>query len=97
VIGRRIEQEKEKGGGHGEDGPPSLTRVVPVQQEQEQQQKTTLRKEIIALKWQRNIRRTLMNNTDPTQTFGQAISSETQPNMENTKSGRDSNHTSKPS
>jgi len=44
VIGRRIEQEKEKGGAPWEDGPPSLTRVVPVQQEQEQQQKNNVEK-----------------------------------------------------
>jgi hypothetical protein len=66
----RVEQEKENGGHRGEDGPPSLTRVVPVQVQQEgqeQQHKTTLRNEIIALKWQKNIRQTLMNNTDPKQ------------------------------
>ena len=44
----------------------SLARVVPVQREEhEQQQKTTLENEIVALKWQKNIRKTLMKNNRP--------------------------------
>jgi len=61
-----IGQKKGNGGHRGEDRSLSLARVVPVQrEEQERQQKTTLKKEIVALKWQKNIRRTLMKNNKP--------------------------------
>jgi hypothetical protein len=40
----------------------SLVKVVPTPQEDEQQ-KSNLKKEITALKWQKNIRQTLMNNS----------------------------------
>ena len=39
----------------------SLVKVVPTPQEDEQQ-KSNLKKEITALKWQKNIRQALMNN-----------------------------------
>jgi hypothetical protein len=58
----RIEQEE----GNGESRPRSLARVVPVQrEEQERQQRSTLKKEIVALKWQKKIRQTLMKNNTP--------------------------------
>ena len=41
--------------------PQSTTKVVPAQQ----QQRSTLQNEIAALKWQKNIRQTLMNNNKP--------------------------------
>jgi hypothetical protein len=59
-----VKPKKSNSGRHrGEKRPPSLARVVPEQQEkQEQQQKSTLKKEITALKWQKNIRQTLLKN-----------------------------------
>jgi hypothetical protein len=66
-----IVPKKDNSGHHAEDRPPSLARVVPVQQDgQEQQQKARLKKEIAALKWQKKIRQTLMNNNKPLTTTG---------------------------
>jgi hypothetical protein len=42
--------------------PQSMAKVVPAQQQQ-QQQRSMLQKEIVALKWQKNIRQTLVKNT----------------------------------
>ena len=62
----RVERPKDNGGRRGENRPPSLARVVPAPHvEQEQQEKTTLRNEIIALKWQKKIRQTLVKNNKP--------------------------------
>ena len=62
----RVERPKDNGGRRGENRPPSLARVVPSPHvEQEQQEKTTLRNEIIALKWQKKIRQTLVKNNKP--------------------------------
>jgi hypothetical protein len=47
--------------------PTSSVRVVPTPKQDEQQQRTLLKKEIVALQWQKNIRRTLMKNTVPKQ------------------------------
>jgi hypothetical protein len=58
--------EKGKGGEDGEDRSGSLARVVPVQREEQAlQQRSTLKKEIVALKWQKKIRQTLMKNNTP--------------------------------
>jgi hypothetical protein len=66
-----VGQKKGKDGQGAEDRPPSLARVVPVQPDgQEQQQKSRLKKEIAALKWQKKIRQTLMNNNKPSTTTG---------------------------
>jgi hypothetical protein len=46
----------------GRRPPQSITKVVPTQQPQ-QQQRTMLQNEIVALKWQKNIRQTLVKNT----------------------------------
>jgi hypothetical protein len=46
----------------GRRPPQSITKVVPAQQPQ-QQQRSMLQNEIVALKWQKNIRQTLANNT----------------------------------
>jgi hypothetical protein len=45
--------------------PRSMAKVVPAQQQQQQQQqqRSMLQKEIVALKWQKNIRQTLVKNT----------------------------------
>jgi hypothetical protein len=59
----RIEPEKGEGAHRGEDRSLSLARVVPVhQEEQDRRQTSTLKKEIAALKWQKNIRQTLVKN-----------------------------------
>jgi hypothetical protein len=42
--------------------PQSMAKVVPAQQQQ-QQQRSMLQNEIVALKWQKNIRQTLVKNT----------------------------------
>ena len=47
----------------------SLVKVVPTPQEDEQQ-KSNLKKEITALKWQKNIRQALMNNSKPLKALG---------------------------
>jgi hypothetical protein len=46
-----------------EQQPQSLAKVVPVQQ---QQQRSMLQNEIVALKWQKNMRQTLVKNTPTT-------------------------------
>jgi len=57
----------------GEPRPPSLVRVVPAQQvAQQQQQRSMLQNEIVALKWQKRIRQTLMNNIKPSNALAQS-------------------------
>ena len=46
----------------GRRPPQSMAKVVPAQQPQ-QQQRSMLQNEIVALKWQKNMRQTLMNNS----------------------------------
>jgi hypothetical protein len=79
--------EKGKGGEGGEGRSGSLARVVPVQQEE--QHRTTLKNEIAALKWQKNIRQTLMkNNKPPIHMYPDPNA--TQSNVANATSERDS-------
>jgi hypothetical protein len=70
----RIEPGEGNGGHRGEDRPPSLARVVPVQHdEQQRQQKSTLKNEIAALKWQKKIRQTLMKNNQGLKTSNSLV------------------------
>jgi len=64
-----VAQDNDGGGGGGGErsvSRRSLVQVVPTPQEDEQQQqKSSLKKEIAALKWQKNIRQALMKHSKP--------------------------------
>ena len=62
--------EENDGGGRRVGASRSLVKVVPRQQEEVEQQKVRLKKEVAALKWQKNIRQTLAKNNNPSTTSG---------------------------